>query len=91
MLDKLNFSHSDKLNFPNSGVHTENCLILLLQHVFPAAGSPEFFYLWASWHKCKQFKAPWYQLLFVTTGAWMLVCFPRESIYLEFGTILLSL
>lgn len=43
MLDKLNFSHSDKLNFPNSDVHTENCLILLLQHVFPAVWRPDFF------------------------------------------------
>lgn len=37
LLDKLNFSRSDKLNFPNSDVHTENCLILLLQHVSSAA------------------------------------------------------
>lgn len=79
MLDKFNFSHSDKRNFPNSDVRTDNCLILLLQHVFPAAGRPAFF-LWASWQKCKQFKAPWYQLLFVTIGAWMLVCFPKECI-----------
>lgn len=36
-------------------------------------------------------RPPWYQLLFVTPGAWMLVCFPREYICLEFGVTLLSL
>lgn len=43
MLDKLNFSYSDKRNFPNSDVHTENCLILLLPRVSAAAGRLVFF------------------------------------------------
>lgn len=38
MLDELNFSHSDKPNSPNSDVHTDNCLILLLQHVSQLLG-----------------------------------------------------
>lgn len=90
MLDKLNFSRSDKLHVPHSDVHTEDCLILLLQHIFPAAGRPAFF-LWASWQKCKQFKALWYQLLFITTETWMLMCFPRQCISLELVATLVPL
>lgn len=91
MLAKLNFSNSDKLTFPNSDVRTENCLILLLHMFSQLLGALIFFYLCASWQKCKQFKDPLYQLLFVTPGAWVLVCFPREFIYLEFGTTFLFL